>query len=75
MDLLGVIMECSFCNKVICSHAYMSYSSKGSLCLECKEINPTILCIPTYEGKLDLSSQTYSTVCKECYNNLIREVE
>ena len=65
-------MKCAICGKPVCSHGIHTVSGAVWTCQDCGQFGinqpaPTH-CLPMYEGKVTLASDTYFTVCKECHD-------
>lgn len=65
---------CFHCGSNICEHPFIKTcwnhqkNTQESSCQKCGEINPSFLCLPTRESKIDFNSDVYSITCKDCYN-------
>jgi len=76
-------MDCALCGKPVCLHGRQRViqlaGSKVSVskCHHCGAggINgaPDVFCLPTYEGRVDFSSDVYSTVCPDCHDRHTKE--
>lgn len=65
-------MKCAICNKPVCSHGRHRVSGPIWVCQDCAERSfgepVPMYCLPMYEGKVMLATDTYYTVCKECHD-------
>lgn len=65
---------CAICGQPICNHGKHRVSGSVWTCLYCNEFgingHAPIYCLPMYEGKVTLVSDTYFTVCKECHDTV-----
>ncbi len=64
-------LTCSICSRMICPHSTIHIKGLYHMCFICNEVGkgepPPTYCLPSYEGKVDFSSDVYSKVCKQCY--------
>jgi len=71
------VEKCALCGKSVCQHGSLRVIQLAGSKLAVTKCNfcgaggvgeePAIFCLPTHEGKVNFSSDVYSTVCPGCH--------